>query len=260
MFAPSDVMSLPNQAHTHSHDYHQLVVVLDGDTDFDIHGHDKKLPTGGGCLVPFAESHCFSGIGENRIMVVNLPAPPVQAITEEEYEIVSRIFEQSAYFQLNPRIQLLATVLSSELEQHPQDSLLARACGNTLLSSIRHQLTAHNVLPEKSYHGRNLDMDKLDQFIELHLSRRLNIQELANFCFLSVSQFHQRFKQKTGMSPHQYLLQKRLSRAQNLLAKGYSTVQVVESCGFSNQSAMTTLFSQRFGVSPVRYQKMHHQS
>ena len=256
---PSDVMSLPSEASAHTHEHHQLVVVLTGNTDFDIRGNNQKLAIGGGCLVPSAESHVFSGSDDNRIMIVNLPIPPYQAITEEEYESVSRLFDHSSYFQLTPRLQLLATVLSSEVEQHPDDSLLARACGNTLLSAIGHQLMSTTSLPDQHYNGRQLDMDKLDQFIEMHLSRRLLINELASFCFLSVSQFHQRFKQKNGMSPHQYLLQKRLARAQTLLTKGHSTSQVVESCGFSSQSAMTTLFSQHFGVSPVRYQKMHCQ-
>lgn len=252
----SDVMSLPNQANSHNHDYHQLVVVLDGDTDFDIAGKNKQLGMGGGCLVPSTESHVFSGQGGNRIMVVNLPKPPAQAITEEEYETVSRLFDYSSYFQLPPRLQLLATTLGQELQLHPQDTLLARACGNTLLSSIHHQLTDTHSL-KKTVSGRRLDIDKLDAFIERHLSRRLLVDELASFCFLSVSQFHQRFKEKMGLSPHQYVLQKRLRRAQILLTQGHSLSHTVEQCGFSSQSAMTNLFSQHFGISPARYQKLH---
>lgn len=253
MHIPSNVFSLPNEAHTHDHDYHQLVVVLEGNTDFDIRGDGKELAQGGGCLVPSATFHAFAGLGNNQIMVVNLPVPPQKALTPEEYEIVSRLFDNAAYFQLNPRLQLLASALSSELQQHPDDPLLARACGNTLLSAIRHQLGS----PEVRQRGNQLDIDKLDQFIELNLSRKMHINQLASFCFLSVSQFHERFKDKTGMTPHQYLMKKRLKRAQNLLMEGFPPVQVAEMCGFSSQSAMTNIFTQSLGITPLRYQKQH---
>ena len=248
----SDVFSLPNEADTHDHDYHQLVVVVDGNTDFDIEGKSKQLPTGGGCILPSENSHAFAGLGDNQIMVVNLPIPPQKAITDEEYEIVSRLFDQAAYFQLNPRLQILASALSGELQQYPNDAMLARACGNTLLSAIRHQLTNNK---DVRIRGNQLDISKLDQFIELNLSRRVHISQLANFCFLSVSQFHERFKERTGMTPHQYLMRKRLERAQKLLSDGFPPIQVAEMCGFSSQSAMTNVFSQTLGITRLRYQK-----
>lgn len=175
----SDVFSLPNEADAHDHDYHQLVIVLDGNTDFDIQGKSKELHSGEGCILPSANSHAFAGLGENRIMVVNLPVPPQKSITDEEYEIVSRIFDQAAYFELSPRLQILASALSGELQQYPDDPILARACGNTLLSAIRHQVNSKDVRTR----GNQLDIDKLDQFIELNLSRKVHIDQLANFCF-----------------------------------------------------------------------------
>jgi AraC-like DNA-binding protein len=60
-----------------------------------------------------------------------------------------------------------------------------------------------------------------------------------------------------GLTPHQYVQQKRLKHAQFLLANGYSASQAASLCGFSSQSAMTTLFSQELGISPVRFQKLY---
>ena len=161
------------------------------------------------------------------------------------------IFDQAAYFQLNPRLQVLASALSGELQQYPDDPMLARACGNTLLSAIRHQINNKTIRTR----GNHLDIDKLDQFIELNLSRKVHIDQLANFCFLSVSQFHERFKERTGITPHQYLMRKRLERAQKLLVEGFSSIQVAEMCGFSSQSAMTNVFTQILGITPLKYQK-----
>ena len=168
----SDVFSLPNEADIHDHDFHQLVVVLDGNTDFDIQGKGKQLHTGEGCILPSENSHAFAGLGDNRIMVINLPIPPQKGITDEEYEIVSRLFDQAAYFQLNPRLQILASALSGELQQYPNDMILARACGNTLLSAIRHQINNKDVRTR----GNHLDIDKLDQFNRHDTSSILDAQ------------------------------------------------------------------------------------
>jgi AraC-like DNA-binding protein len=119
------------------------------------------------------------------------------------------------------------------------------------LSAIRHQINNKDV----RIRGNQLDIDKLDQYIELNLSRKVHISQLANFCFLSVSQFHERFKERTGMTPHQYLMRKRIERAQSLLREGHPPVQVAEMCGFSSQSAMTNVFSQLLGITPLKYQK-----
>lgn len=262
----SDVMTLPSQAHSHTHDHHQLVVVLSGDTDFDISGKYKQLTIGAGCLVPSAESHVFSGKVDNRIMVVNLPSHRIATSTAEEYEHLARLFNRPSYFQLPRHLQQLALHLGRELESHPEDGFLARACGNMLLSTLHHQFLSplslsqlpNNGISQSSYaRGRKLDMDQLDAFIERHLSRRLLVDELASFCFLSTSQFYHRFKLTTGQSPHQYLLQKRLTKAKKLVLAGFSLSDIAEQCGFSNQSAMSKMFSKILGMSPRHYQKQY---
>ncbi|TBR41949.1 AraC family transcriptional regulator [Marinomonas agarivorans] len=253
----SDIMSLPTKASIHDHDYHQLVVVLSGETDFDIAGKDQQLYSGSGCLVPASEAHRFAGQEHNKIMVVNLPTQQSQTTTIEEYDHLAKLFDKACYFHLPFRIQQLATQLSQELEQHPQDKFLARACGNMLLGSLRYQFSLPSLYTQKArkQNGRPLNMALLDDFIEQHLSRRLLVDELASCCFLGVSQFHHRFKQTTGVSPHQYILQKRLSRAQTLLSQGMSLSDVAVACGFANQGAMSKTFSQMLGISPRRYQQ-----
>lgn len=70
------------------------------------------------------------------------------------------------------------------------------------------------------------------------------------------------FKKETGVTPHEYLVSKRMERAQALLLGGitnrysnYSVSQIAELCGFSEPLYFSRVFKKYFGVSPTEYKK-----
>jgi AraC family transcriptional regulator len=68
--------------------------------------------------------------------------------------------------------------------------------------------------------------------------------------------FARAFKAEIGQSPHQYLLQRRIDRARDLLAHSKaSLIDVSMKCGFASQSHMCDVFRERLGVSPSQYRQ-----
>ena len=68
--------------------------------------------------------------------------------------------------------------------------------------------------------GGNLapwQMRRLREFVEAHIGTNPSITELARLCELSPSYFATAFKQTIGMSPHQWLLKRRIERAKLML-------------------------------------------
>jgi AraC family transcriptional regulator len=64
------------------------------------------------------------------------------------------------------------------------------------------------------------------------------------------------FRASTGFTPHQYVLDLRLRRAQERLKEsGTSIIDVAVSCGFSSQSHMTSLFRQRLEMTPATFRR-----
>lgn len=70
------------------------------------------------------------------------------------------------------------------------------------------------------------------------------------------------FKKETGVTPHEYLISKRMERARELLSgrltnrySNYSVSQIAELCGFSEPLYFSRVFKKRFGVSPSEYKK-----
>jgi AraC-like DNA-binding protein len=95
---------------------------------------------------------------------------------------------------------------------------------------------------------------RVRQYIEEHLEHSVSLKDLAAIGRLSLSHFGRAFKQSEGMSPHDYLLQRRVQRAQLLLAcTDMPLSEIALACGFADQSHCSRRFSERVGISPSRY-------
>lgn len=61
------------------------------------------------------------------------------------------------------------------------------------------------------------------------------------------------FSRATGLTPHAYVLQRRLQRARRLIGAGMGLAEAAQAAGFSDQSHMTRLFSRTYGLTPGAY-------
>lgn len=88
-------------------------------------------------------------------------------------------------------------------------------------------------------------------------SEKLRQRCLADELGLSRSYFARRFRVETGMSPHQYLSQLRIHRAQYLLGKTHKRlVDIALELGFCSQSHFTQSFRSHVGVTPKRFRTL----
>jgi AraC family transcriptional regulator len=84
----------------------------------------------------------------------------------------------------------------------------------------------------------------------------LDLQTLAAETGYSRSHFLRMFETATGLTPHRYLLQLRLERAQELMRKGStSLIDIAALCGFSSHAHMSRVFRQLLGVTPSQYRR-----
>ncbi|NLS19532.1 AraC family transcriptional regulator [Rhizobium sp. P40RR-XXII] len=81
----------------------------------------------------------------------------------------------------------------------------------------------------------------------------LTLADLADSCGLSNFQFLRAFAKATGLTPHAYLLQRRIQEARRLIAMGTSLAEAAFASGFADQSHMTRTFVRNFGLSPGVY-------
>ena len=99
---------------------------------------------------------------------------------------------------------------------------------------------------------------RVQEFIESRLEADLTLQELASEVGYSRSHFLRMFHATTGMTPHRYVLKRRVEHARQLLEQVESSIaEVAFRCGFSSQAHLTLAFRKEFGVTPAEYRRHH---
>ena len=83
-----------------------------------------------------------------------------------------------------------------------------------------------------------------------------NLTEVANACRISTRHFTRSFIETVGPSPHQWSVLARLERAKTILEDHTASLaETAVSCGFSDQSHFTRVFTREFGTSPARWRR-----
>jgi AraC-like DNA-binding protein len=101
-------------------------------------------------------------------------------------------------------------------------------------------------------------MRRIREYVDSHLDQKIDLESLAATAELSLYHFARTFKQSAGITPHAFILERRLAKARELLAQTQlPLVQVAFSTGFVDQSHLARHFHQVVGVSPAQFRKLH---
>jgi AraC family transcriptional regulator len=97
-------------------------------------------------------------------------------------------------------------------------------------------------------------LSRARDYMLARLDQPVPLDEMARVACLSPNHFIRTFRQAFGQSPHQYLVSRRLERAEMLLAGTQRPVtEVCYSVGFESLGSFSWLFRKRYGVSPTGY-------
>jgi AraC family transcriptional regulator len=134
-----------------------------------------------------------------------------------------------------------------------------RLYGEALATALAiHLLQHYTVRPPQmpTYHGGlpQARLRRVLEYIQAHLDQELSLAALAAMAQMSPYYFSRLFKQSTGLSPHQYVLQQRVEWAKRLLAEAQlSIADIAHHVGFASQAHLTMVFRQWVGTTPRQY-------
>jgi AraC-like DNA-binding protein len=156
----------------------------------------------------------------------------------------------------NERLLFLAKCLAAECDAPDQfsslyiDSLTLAACIDFLRLGSSAGRAAGRLAPRQ--------LRRVTEYIVEHLAETVRLRDLAAITGLSQSQFGRAFKASTGVSPHRWQLNARISRAKELLLSGtLPLAEVALITGFAEQSHFSRVFRNLTGVSPGAWQRDH---
>lgn len=99
---------------------------------------------------------------------------------------------------------------------------------------------------------------RVREHVEQNLTDRLRTEELATVAGLSPGHFNRAFRQSTGQPPHQYVLQRRVAVASELLEKtDRALADIALDVGFADQSHFSRTFAGLTGETPSACRRRH---
>ena len=101
-------------------------------------------------------------------------------------------------------------------------------------------------------------LKKINQYIDNNIDSKILLSDIANHIGLSESRLSHLFKEYLGTSVLQYIINKRLTIARDMLKIGTSLNDVCSKCGFQDYSSFIRTFKKKFNISPKAYQKQYY--
>lgn len=92
------------------------------------------------------------------------------------------------------------------------------------------------------------------EILSADLASKVPLGELSSAVGLSRFHLLRRFKEATGLPPHEYRMQLRVDHARQLLAEGAPIIDAALESGFADQSHFTRTFREFVGATPSQYQ------
>jgi AraC family transcriptional regulator len=208
---------------------------------------------GSSFIVPEHVEHTAHTFTKTEFIVLSLQSSQVNPVAHESIdpdyiEIIPRLQEN-----FDPLIYGIGLGFKREIESNGMyGNLYVDLLTTTLSVHLLHQYSTRRIVLKEYANG--LSKYKLRQVIDYINSRmadNLSLAELAGIVGISQYYFSRLFKQSMNLTPHQYIIQRRVERAKQLLRRGDRNIaDVAHAVGFSDQSHLTYHFKRILGITP----------
>ena len=213
---------------------------------FETPGHVFLLPPG--------ETLQFhSGTGRQRALICHLPVEAMRTWLDTDIEWTAR--------RLDASLDVANLKIRNLLLRLGEEAVLPGFASDFLAEALAMQLA---VELHRHYSGivEEAPTEELAKWRLRRIDERLleadaapTLAELAALCRLSVRQLSRSFRASRGMSLGNYVIQRRLERAKQLLVAGESVKSVAYALGFSSPSSFCYAFRKALSISPGRYRQ-----
>lgn len=208
-------------------------------------------------IVPHSMPHTSSFAGPHGGAILSITNSQIERHIGPS--VGGRPIELAPQFNLEDRqLQYLLRALLAVAQEGSCDGTLV---GELLVNAVcvrlakRFAISKTNIVPCRG----GLPAARLKrvlEYVESNLDKNITLTELARVANMSLYYFAVLFRQSTGLSPHRYVLSKRVERAKELLHDPkFSVLDVSMNVGFEHQNNFARVFRRITGVSPTEFKR-----
>lgn len=251
----------------HYHDFNKIIIFISGKVNYLIEGKTYKLKPWDILFVSSSETHKAvidsSEVYERIVIWVN--SAFLERHNSEDGQLLT-------CFELASREKFNLLRSSSEAMRDIKHTLTALErtmgnkefgsyiLGNSLLIQLMVYLNRLYLGTENSESIEDVEYDegieRILDYIKEKLTEDLSVENLAAHFYMSKYYLMHKFKEATGYTLHNYIVQKRLIYANSLIKSGKSVTEACIECGFNDYSSFLRAFKNMFGLPPKKYYKL----
>ena len=218
---------------SHKHDFHQIVLPLHGVIEISVNGIHGVVGVGQTVIIQKGVEHSFQAQEKSRFLVADLSELPNNA-----YLLAS------PFASISGSMQSYCGFIEAQLQYHVNSDL-----ESSMVSLFKQLLLSQEFSPKIDNR-----ITRVLAYIESNLSDECSLEKLASITNLSSSHFKVEFKNQTGKSAGEHLIERRMEKARALLIHTDYPIQIIaQQVGYNNQSAFSRRFSRYFGKSPSKF-------
>lgn len=129
------------------------------------------------------------------------------------------------------------------------DMLRKQSAAITFFSEVQNRLNP-TLLPD---HDASRQLARAAEFIADNCTRSLKLEDICEAADLSASHLIRAFKQRYGMTPHAYLINRRIQYSRAQLRRGRVIADVALDAGFADQAHLQRIFKRLVAATPGQY-------
>jgi AraC family transcriptional regulator len=220
-------------------------------------------------LCPAGLKEDFIVISKNiaEVLHIYLPANPFAALAaaDQGASTESARLRYKAGFR-DPLLESIAHCILMEMGQETSSgALLIETLASSLMARL---LQSHSNISPELQHSRvfsnripDRKLRHVMDFIETHIEDELTVDRIASTISLSQYHFARLFKSTIGKSPHQYVSERRLIHAKQMLSDAdRPLVDIAHACGFSSEGNFCRSFRRATGMTPGQFRSLQMSS
>jgi AraC-like DNA-binding protein len=256
----------------HHHDFIEIVFITKGKGIQVISNNEYEVSEGDIFILQGFQNHYFKDAGKAEMINVMFDPVKIPGLISQELKQMDGF---SALFILEPRYRsrmhfknmlhlnrvdlakseyVLNGMLHEIAQKEPGYELFLKNKLEEIILFLSRRYSQISIPKAKSL----VRIGKAIDFIENNFHNSIYIHELAELGFMSVRNFQRIFKDATGLSPNDYLLELRVQHASKLLTDTEAAIyDVSEQVGITDWFYFSKAFKRKFGVSPQKYRKQN---
>jgi AraC family transcriptional regulator len=156
-------------------------------------------------------------------------------------------------------IQSVIGLLDAASRQLGHGQQAAQSAIERASALLRQQIRMRSPLTRRGSEGLlSWQVRRIYDYVDAHITARLTVLELGGVIQLSEGHFSRCFRRTVGLTPHAFVLHRRLQLAATLMLQSSAALaDIAARCGFADQAHFCNHFKRTVGESPAEWRRAH---